>query len=145
MLAGIVLLMRDFWRGRSSFSFIYVTILAFFPVWYCLGQGQDSILLVFLFALSFWLWRRGQDDAAGFVLAMGLFRPQLVLPFVLTAFLAGRWKFVRGFIPGAVLVVGLSTLVVGLHGMGEFVRILISQGTQGSASTLGEQWQVSRP
>ena len=44
------------------------------------------------------------------MLSLGLFRPQLVLPFVLVAFLAGKWKFVRGFIPGAVLVVALVDL-----------------------------------
>ena len=142
MLAGIVLLMRDFWRGRSSFSFTFLMTLAFFPVWYCLGQGQDSILLVFFFALSFWLWRRGHDDMAGFVLAMGLFRPQLVLPFVLVAFLGGKWKFVRGFTPGAALVLLLSTWVVGFHGMADYIRVLISLGTQSSASNLLEHWRV---
>lgn len=142
MLAGIVLLMCDFWRWRSSFSFTFLVVLAFFPVWYCLGLGQDSILLVLFFALSFWLWRRGRDDMAGFVLAMGLFRPQLVLPFVLVAFLGGKWKFVRGFIPGAALVLLLSMWVVGLHGMADYLRILISQGTEGSAEALSKRWKV---
>jgi hypothetical protein len=105
-------------------------------------QGQDSILLVFLFALSFWLWKRGRDDAAGFALAMGLFRPQLALPFVLVAFLAGKWKFVRGFVPGALFVLLVSMWVVGVHGMAEYARILLSQGTLGSASALSQQWQV---
>ena len=124
------------------FRSTFLTTLAFFPVWYCLGQGQDSILLLLLFALSFWFWRRGQDDTAGLVLAFGLFRLQLVLPFVLVAFLGGRWKFVRGFAPGAVLAILTSAWVVGLHGMTDYVRILMSQGTQGSASTLAEHWTV---
>jgi hypothetical protein len=105
-------------------------------------QGQDSILQLFLFALSFWLWKRGREDAAGFALAMGLFRPQLVLPFALVAVLAGKWKFIRGFVPGAVLVLLVSVWVVGVHGMADYARILISQGTQGSASALAQQWQV---
>jgi hypothetical protein len=142
MLVGAALLMREFQPGGSSFPLTLLTILAFFPVWDCLLQGQDSILLVFLFALSFWLWRRGQEDVAGFILALGLFRPQLVLPFVLVAFLGGKWKFVRGFVPGAALVVALSTWVVGIYGMGDYVRVLISLGTQGSASTLEKQWRV---
>jgi Glycosyltransferase family 87 len=142
MLAGVALLMHSLRLGASSFWLISLTILAFFPAWYCLLMGQDSILLLFLFALSFWFWRRGQDDVAGFVLAFGLFRPQLVLPFVLVAFLGGKWKFVRGFIPGAGLVVALSLWVVGFHGMAEYARTLLLQGTQGSASALAEQWQV---
>ena len=142
ILAGVALLMHEFQPGESSYSLTLLALLAFFPVWDCLLQGQDSILLVFLFALSFWLWRRGQEDVAGFVLALGLFRPQLVLPFAGITFLAGKWKFVRGFIPGTAFVVALSTWVVGIHGMAEFARILISQGTQGSARALAEQWHV---
>jgi hypothetical protein len=142
MLVGVALLMRNAVSTGLNFRPTLVAILAFFPVWYCLLQGQDSILLVSLFALSFWLWKRGRDDAAGFALAMGLFRPQLVLPFVLVAFLAGKWKFVRGFIPGAVFVLLVSMRVVGVHGMAEYARILLSQGTLGSASALSQQWQV---
>jgi hypothetical protein len=117
--------------------------LAFYPEWFCLLQGQDSILLLSLFALSFWVWRRGRDDIAGFVLALGLFRPQLVFPFIFIAFLAGKWKFVRGFIPGAALVLALSTWVVGLHGMADYARVLLAQGSQQSARVLEKQWEVN--
>jgi hypothetical protein len=142
MLVGVALLMRSMPPAGLSFRVTLLTTLAFFPVWYCLLQGQDSILQLFLFALSFWLWKCGREDAAGFALAMGLFRPQLVLPFVLVAFLAGKWKFIRGFIPGAVLVLLVSASVVGVHGMADYARILISQGTQRSASALAQQWQI---
>jgi hypothetical protein len=142
MLAGVALLMRNLRPGASTFCLTFLTILAFFPVWFCLLQGQDSIVLLFLFALSFWLWTRGRDDMAGFLLGLGLFRPQLALPFVLVAFLAGKWKFVRGFVPGAALAVALSTWVVGFHGIAEFARFLVSQGTESSAGILGKQWTV---
>jgi Glycosyltransferase family 87 len=142
MLVGVALLMRSTPLAGLSFRVTLLTALAFFPVWYCLLQGQDSILLLSLFAISFWLWKRGRDDAAGFALAMGLFRPQLVLPFVLVAFLAGKWKFIRGFIPGALLVLLVSASVVGVHGMADYARILLSQATQGSASALAQQWQI---
>jgi hypothetical protein len=142
MLVGVAALIRSAMSTGLSFRDTLLTTLAFFPVWYCLLQGQDSILLVLLFAVSFWLWKRGRDDAAGFALAMGLFRPQLALPFVLVAFLAGKGRFIRGFIPGAVFVLLVSVSVVGVHGMADYARILISQGMQGSASELAQQWQV---
>jgi hypothetical protein len=142
MLAGVALLLKTFVPGPSSFSVTFLTILGFFPVWYCLLQGQDSILLLFLFALSFWFWRQGHDDVAGFVLALGLFRPQLVVPFALIAFLAGKWKFIRGFIPGAALVVALSAWVVGWSGMFDYAHVLIWQGTQQSAKVLSGRWTV---
>ena len=142
MLAGVALLMRNFRLGSPGFSLTFLMVLAFFPVWYCLLMGQDSILLLLLFAFSLRFWKRGKEDAAGFVLALGLFRPQLVLPFVLVALLGGKWKFVRGFIPGAVLVVALSTWVVGFHGMADYARILVAQGTEKSAEVLKERWTV---
>ena len=119
ILAGVAVVIQKVYRSWS-FSLTWLTILAFPPIWYCLVAGQDGILLLLLFALSFWLWKQGKDDMAGFVLALGLFRPQLVLPFVLVALLAGKWKFVRGFIPGAILVAVLSTAVVGFHGMANY-------------------------
>ncbi len=142
LLAGVALLMRSGPPAGLSFRVTLLASLAFFPVWYCLLQGQDSILQLFLFALSFYLWKRGREDAAGFALAMSLFRPQLVLPFVLVAFLAGKWKCIRGFVPGALLVLLVSASVVGVHGMADYSRILISQGTQGSTSALAHRWQV---
>jgi hypothetical protein len=142
MLAFVALMMRDLWPDTASFGLTLLTILAFFPVWYCLLQGQDSVLLLLLFALSFWLYRRERDDLAGFVLALGLFRPQLVLPFAFVMFLAGKWRFLRGLIPGVLFVVALSVWIVGFHGMADYTRILISQGTQSSANTLVEQWHV---
>ena len=142
MLVLVALMMCEFRPDTAGFRLTLLTILAFFPVWYCLLQGQDSILLLLLFTLSFWLYRRGRDDLAGFVLALGLFRPQLVLPFALVMLLAGEWRFLRGFIPGVTFVVALSVWIVGFHGMADYTRILISQGMQGSASTLVKQWHV---
>ena len=142
MLGGVILLMGNLRTNRSSFVFRFLTVLAFFPASYCLITGQDSILLLSIFALSFWFLKRGNDDAGGFVLALGLFRPQLVLPFVLVMFLAGRWRFVRGFIPGAALVFALSTSVVGFHGMASYVRILLSLGTEKSTQVLADRWTI---
>jgi hypothetical protein len=142
MLVGVAAVVQKLYGTGSSFSLNLLTIVAFYPAWYCLIDGEDSILLLLLFAISFWLWKRGKDDIAGFVLALGLFRPQLVLPFVFIALLAGKWKFVRGFIPGAALAVALSAWVVGVNGMLDYARILLSQGTEKSASVLADRWEV---
>jgi hypothetical protein len=142
MLACVVLIMRRIQPNESSFLFTYLSVLTFFPVAFCLLTGQDSILLLLIFTLSFWFWKRGQDDAAGFALAFGLFRPQLLLPFVLIAFLARKWRFVRGFVPGAILVLALSMCVVGFHGIVHYVGILVSLGTEKSQAVLDAQWTI---
>lgn len=126
MLVCIALMIRNLYGGRLSLMLL--VILAFYPELYCLLMGQDSIMLLLLFAASLWLWKRGKERAAGFVLALDLFRPQLVLPFVLVAFLAGERKFIRGFIPGAALAIALSAWVVGVHGMGDYATDIIGAG-----------------
>jgi hypothetical protein len=56
--------------------------------------------------------------------------------------IAGKWKFIRGFVPGAVLVTLLSAWVVGLSGMVDYAHVLMSQGTQQSGKVLSERWTV---
>jgi hypothetical protein len=46
MLVGVALLMQSAPPAGLSFRVTLLTTLAFFPVWYCLLQGQDSILLM---------------------------------------------------------------------------------------------------
>ena len=53
MLAGVALIVRNLFPDRWTFSLALLTILAFYPEWCCLMQGQDSILLLCLFVVSF--------------------------------------------------------------------------------------------
>lgn len=142
MLAWTAFLMRDLGGGRLGFWMSFLAIVGFFPVWYCLLEGQDSILFLLLCALSFWFWRQGRSSSAGFALALGMFRPQLALPFAFITAIAGKWKFLRGFVAGSVLVGVLSLEVVGWHGMVSYLRILIAQGTQESGKILLHQWEI---
>lgn len=124
------------------FPVTLLVTLAFFPVWFSLLIAQDSALVVFVFVIAFLLWRQQRSSLAGFVLAGALFRPQLVLPFVFVTLVAGKGKFVRGFIVGGALMVALSVAVVGFHGMGNYGRILVAQGTEASGDLLRRQWLV---
>src|SRR5512143_2782927 len=57
----------------------WLAILAFFPVFAALLQGQDSIPLLLLFSLAYIALRKNQQFAAGCWLGLGLFRFHLVL------------------------------------------------------------------
>ena len=142
MLGCVALLMRDISKGTAGFWQALLAILAFFPVWYCLVNGQDSTLLLLVFAASFWLWRQRRESPAGFVLALALFRPQLALPFVFVTTVARKWKFLRGFLTGAALVGTLSLFVVGWHGITEYLRLLGAQGFEQSSSALAHEWGI---
>jgi len=91
----------------------WVGALAFFPVFIVLLQGQDSILLLLLFALAYVSLKRNADLTAGCWLALGLFRFHLVLPLVLILALQRKGKAMVGFGLTASVLVVLSVALVG--------------------------------
>ena len=62
---------------------VTVVSLAFFPIFFALLQGQDAILLLFLYGLAFVSWKQKRLVSAGAWLACGMFKFHLVLPFLL--------------------------------------------------------------
>jgi hypothetical protein len=94
-----------------------LAMFAFFPVIMALLQGQDSILLLFLYGLAFSALASGRAFAAGVCLALALFKFQLVLPFVLTLLLRRQWKAIAGFSLTAFVLLLISAAVVGWNGV----------------------------
>jgi alpha-1,2-mannosyltransferase len=91
----------------------WIAGIAFFPVADTLSLGQDSILLLLAYALVFVCLISGNDAWAGVFLGLGLFKFQLVLPFVFILLLRRKWRFVAGFaVSGAGLTL-LSAAIVG--------------------------------
>ncbi|HEY4842793.1 MAG TPA: glycosyltransferase 87 family protein [Terriglobales bacterium] len=89
-------------------------LLAFYPVMYVLGEGQDSLLFALLVVLSLRSMDSGQTFLAGFLLALACFKFHLAL--LITFFvliLRGKWRGVVGFVSGGGLVCGISLALVG--------------------------------
>jgi hypothetical protein len=106
--------------------FIGVSLLGFFPTMEALRLGQDSILSTALLLAVFVALKRKRDGWAGFLLALGLYKPQLVLPMAGVFFVARRWSSLIVFgITGAILVV-ISLGIVGVQGAFDFISILKS-------------------
>ena len=108
-------------------------LLACFPILIVLIQGQDSIVLLALYALTFILLKRDRQVLAGCILALGLFKFQLVLPFVGFFLLQRNWKFVSGFAAGSIVPIGISLWITGAQGLLQFLRFLL-RSNQGGAS-----------
>ncbi|MGA8438994.1 MAG: glycosyltransferase family 87 protein [Candidatus Sulfotelmatobacter sp.] len=120
-LFGAGLLLRKFVKvlGRMPAWEFVLGSLAFFPVFVCFLQGQDSVLLLLLCGLGFNALKKRADLLAGCWFALGMFKFQFVLPVVL---LIGIWKWRRaaiGFVGVSVLLVLTS---VGLAGWGSLLR-----------------------
>jgi len=85
----------------------------FYPVLAVLIQGQDSLWVLMAYVFAFFALKREEEFRAGCILATGLIKPQLVVPFVLILALRGRWKFVAGFSASGCILLLLSLVLVG--------------------------------
>jgi alpha-1,2-mannosyltransferase len=111
LLGAIPFLLRRQLRALGNLPPLLwlLACLGFYPIFVALIQGQDSVLLLFLYCL---VWRgleRGSELASGSWLALGLYKYHLVAPFVLPFW--RRKKFITGFLSVAV-VLGLISLAI---------------------------------
>ena len=153
LLALCIKLLRPWTRtlGDVLHWLPVAVVVGFLPVAITLIQGQDSILLLALFASAALFLERANggmsgrsgkkslDDkdlatpkrneiAAGVCVGLALFKLQFALP-VAVLFLAWRrWRFFAGFGITAILLAILSVLVSGPTASGEYVRLLLSVG-----------------
>src|SRR5271154_1674634 len=119
MLAALPFLLRTHLPQLQNYPgpLCVLASLAFFPVFFALLQGQDSILLLFLYTLGFVDLARSNDARAGGWLGLGLFKPHLVVPFVLFMFLCRRRKVLYGFLRVAAALGLFSAAIVGWQGL----------------------------
>ena len=123
LLAGVVgCLQSALQREWPKLWWGLFACLAFFPVCVALLQGQDIILLVLWFAAAYLSLKRGNDLAAGWWLGLGLFRFQLILPFVLMLALRKRWRALLAFCGVACALGLISAAIVGWHSLWDYPR-----------------------
>lgn len=113
LLCSIPFLLRSRLQalGKSPLYLWLLACFAFFPIFSALIQGQDSVLLLFLYCLAWTGLERGSELAAGSWLALGLYKYQLVIPFVLP--LWRRKKLLAGFLSGAAVLGLVSAGITG--------------------------------
>jgi hypothetical protein len=120
-LFGIALLLRrsvSTLRAIPPWEFVMGS-LTFFPIFSCLLQGQDSILLLLLCGLGFNALKNRTDLLAGCWLGLGMFKFQFVIPIVLLVGIWRRKRVAMGFAGVSLLLVLIS---VGLSGWGSLLR-----------------------
>jgi hypothetical protein len=90
---------------------------AFFPVFICLVQGQDSILLLLFCALGFNALKKEADALAGCWLGLGAFKFQFIIPIVLLFAIWKRRRVALGFAAVGILLTLVSVGLVGEEGL----------------------------
>jgi hypothetical protein len=100
--------------NRVLFAFM---VPAFFPTMTALKMGQDSGFTVLLMVETFVSLKHKRYAIAGSLLALGLYKPQFVLPLLGILFIHGRWMSIIGFLFVGLLLSAISLAMVGLDGL----------------------------
>ena len=108
--------------------FIGASLLAWFPTMEAFRLGQDSILSTVLLVAVFAALKQKRDGWAGGLLALGLYKPQLVLPLAGVFLAAQRWRSLAVFGVTGVILATVSFAMVGWQGVLDLVSILRSMG-----------------
>jgi hypothetical protein len=132
LLAAIFPLVRSYfgdldgdWRWLPL-----ATMAGFLPLYLAVMQDQDSILLLAIFSATGLLLAQRKDATAGALLAAGLFKFQLVLPFVLLYLLWRRWRFICAFAACGSAIVAFCVWMVGIDGARSYVATLLTMSTR---------------
>jgi hypothetical protein len=116
LLAVILLRLSPFVEGRHRWLFALM-LFAYFPTLTALKMGQDSVITTFLLVETFVSLKRKRYAIAGGLLALGLYKPQFVLPLVGIFLLHRRWSLIFGFLFTGLLLGVLSLAMVGWNGL----------------------------
>lgn len=115
--------------------------LAFVPVFITLLQGQDSILLLFLYGLAYVSLKKRDLRIAGATLACGLFKFHLVLPFLALLCISEkeakrRWALLYGFFSVVAILVLVSIAVVGLQNLISYPHSVLALETSSAGGAI---------
>lgn len=102
-------------------------LLGFMPIAFTILAGQDSLFLLLILVLAY--RRLGSSELqAGMLLALGMFRFQVLLPIIVLFLLWRNLKFVAGWIAGSAAVLSVSAAITGIGGQIQYVRLLRAMG-----------------
>lgn len=142
LLAGSAVLLRPLVpRLSGSWSGVLIVAAGSQPVIELLSIGQDSALALLLWIAGIRLALARRDGAAGFVFALGLFKPQLFFLPPLLFLCLRRPRAVAGWAATAGGLGVLSLLLVGPSGVRAWLDLLASPLYQ-TAAQAGQAWKM---
>jgi hypothetical protein len=103
--------------------------LSFFPFLACLWRGQDSILVLSLWALAYRAWKQGRDARAGVFLGLSFIKFHLAYLLLVPLLLEKRVRALFGVGISAGTLILTSALWIGVEGTLGYVEALGSMAT----------------
>jgi glycosyl transferase family 87 len=111
-------------RLDADSGLLFAVFLTFGPVITCLLLGQDSFLLLTIYALALALVSIRRNFLAGCLLAMAMFKFHLVVPLVLVYALRRLWSLLAGATLATVFWLAVSVAISGTRVLIEYPRFL---------------------
>jgi len=99
--------------------------LSYFPLFFAVLQGQDSLVLLLLYALAWRALRREKWFACGLILGIGVFKFPLILPMLVAFALHRKWNAIVGFAVTCGIAAAISVATVGWAAAMEYPRYLL--------------------
>lgn len=107
--------------ARQSRAFAW---FGFLPIFLTMLVGQDCILFLLICCLSFRQLEHHDEWTAGFILGLGIFRPQLAIPIgLLLAFRYGR-RFFTSFAAVSLVLAAFSAFLVRKEGVAALTSLI---------------------
>jgi Glycosyltransferase family 87 len=99
-------------------KFLYLAVLlAFYPTMTTIKMGQDSVVSLLILAGVFAGLKHQRELLAGSILALGLYKPHLVIPLAGILTISEYRRAMLGFVGTGLLLFGVSLAMVGWHGL----------------------------
>jgi hypothetical protein len=124
-------------QGASIYAIGLALVACVVPMLSSLMLGQDSAFTVLIYAGAFSLITARKDFLAGCVLACGLYKPQLIIPFVIILMMRRNWGFLKGFALTALALGTLSIAVSGWQTVLAYPGLLLLDPGHRQVGTLG--------
>lgn len=135
LLGSLLALGLGFWwlraisRLTSLSSRLSLVLLTGLAVGSFGALGQDTAFLLPIFAGGLLLAQRGREMAAGAVLGLGLYRFEMLLPFLAIFALRRRWRLLAGAALVAAAGLAVSWVMVGTAGLRSYGNLLLATGS----------------
>jgi hypothetical protein len=127
LVGAFLSLIKPFAPNFDTDCRLLLVLALLYPLISTFGEGQDSILLLFLYVSAFINLKKGRDFWAGSALGASLFRFQLAIPFLLVFLIRKRWRVVLSASMVGALLGGVSLALVGWAGMFSYARLLLTR------------------
>ncbi len=127
LILATLCLRREIPELRKLSALLVVALsLSYFPVFFTILQGQDSILLFLIYVVGYGALRRHRQLLGGMTLGLGIFKFPLLIPFLVAFAVKRKLRVVLGFALTSLMLAGVSIATVGIPAALYYPKYLLS-------------------